>query len=683
MIDSNIVDILGAGAGLDSKRLVTQLTEIEKAPKQDAIDTKREKLDTQISDYGMMRNLLATLQDAMATVSDADTFSARGVSFPNSDAIIPTELDPGALTGNYQLSVQQVAQAQSLASTAFSAPTDAVGKGTLTISFGDWDDVVPPAAPSTFTLNGDRDPITVDITDANNSLEGLRDAINAKEAGIQASIISNGGGYQLVITAPSGENNQLQIAVADDDTVNDDASGLSVFSFAAGAFQLTQNQVGQDAELTVNGLAITRESNEIDDVITGLTFSVAKPTDVGELISISVNEDSSTAEQAIRDFVDVYNEFLQALEPLMGYNEETEEYGGLYRDPLSRSILQQIRNTIASEVAGLSDGFTTLGTMGIRTELDGSMSINETTFRKAIDENFEAVRNLFTPQVSADNALISVAGYNASTQPGAYEVIITQSPTKGVYTGSAFDVGVVFPNFDASTKDYQFSVTIDGVTSDVLTIPQKVYASEDDVALEIQALINADSNLSSANVAVDVAILGGVLSIESRAYGSKSTVAITSDDGANSLTELGLAVASGSAGKDVAGSIDGVTAFGLGNVLLPKLDSDPYGMKLTVSEGATGTSSVTFSRGFGGTMFQLIDAMITNNGLISNREDNIERDLERLDDEQSRLDRRIEAYNARLLAQYSAMDAIVQSLNTTRDYLSNILKTLPYTSQDN
>jgi flagellar capping protein FliD len=165
--------------------------------------------------------------------------------------------------------------------------------------------------------------------------------------------------------------------------------------------------------------------------------------------------------------------------------------------------------------------------------------------------------------------------------------------------------------------------------------------------------------------------------------GSKSTVAITTDDGVDSIAELGLTVGSGVAGKDVAGIIDGVAAFGLGNVLLPELDSDPYGMKLTVAEGATGTSLVTFRRGFGGTMFQLIDAMITNNGLISNREANIERDLERLDDEQSRLDRRIEAYNARLLAQYSAMDAIVQSLNTTRDYLSNILKTLPYTSSDN
>ena len=668
MIDTNIVDVLGAGSGLNSKRLVEQLTEIERAPRQEAIDTKRDKIDTQISDYGVMRNLLSTLQDSLDLISNPDTFSARGVAFPTTDVIVPTELLPGAASGSYEVTVQALAAAQSLVSGVYTEKTDPVGTGQMTISFGDWDDVVPPATPSLFTPNANRDPITINITDQNNTLEGLRDAINAEDAGVQANIINTGSGYQLVISAPSGEQNQLQISVDDDDTVDNDGNGLSAFAFETGNFQIEQKQVGQDAELTVNGLPISRASNNIDDVIDGLTFSLSKTTGLNEKVSFTITDDSGTAEQSIRDFVSTFNEFFEAVQPLTGLNEETQEFGGLYRDATAKSLMQQIRSAVGDQLAGINGGFDSLAAIGIRTQLDGSLQIDETTFRKAIDDNFDFVKDLFTPQVSSDSALIAVSGFNSSTVSGTYDVNITQAPTKGVFTGTA----ISFP-LDTTGLDYAFTLEVDGV-SGALSITQQNYATEQDLVDEIQAQATA------AGLKVDVSIAAGSLVFESRSYGASSKVNILSDDGLNSIAGLGLSVASGVDGLNVAGTINGEAAFGLGNVLLPSLQSNAYGMKLVVNEAATGTSTISFGRGFSGTLFQKIDTFLANNGLIANRETNLEKNLERLDTEQERLDRRIEAFNARLLAQYTAMDAIVQNLNSTKDYLSGILANLPFTA---
>ncbi len=798
MIGNNIVGALGAGSGIDTAALVKQLVDIEKAPQQNRIDNKRETLETQISDFGLVKSALATLQDAVDVLGDENTFGAKSASFSDSDTIIPTELGEDAPVGDYAFEVLDIAQAQSLSTSAlFGDPSDAVGKGTLTIRFGQWD-----GSQDNFTVNAGVDAKTITIDDSNNSLNGLRDAINAADTGVLASIINDGSGYRLLLSAPSGAANQLEITVAEDggSPTNTDASDLSRFAFGAGAAnqQLIQNQAGRDASLKINGFSVTRSSNDIDDVVEGFSFTLAKAAP-GEIFNISVFEDKAVGQDAVRGFVDAFNTFLTTVEPALGFDEEAEEFGSLYRDPTARSLITQLRNAVASAVPGVDSGFTVLSNVGIRTELDGSLSIDEEDFAAAFDNNFALVKTLFAPETRSSSDKILVNGFGDQTVPGAYEVIVTQEPKQGFLTGAAVagsllsdlnspsagslsgaapaaglltdlagagandydftlqvdgvtsgtisitpgtytnaglaaelqsrinadatlgaaDVTVThdgtafvitsnttgasssvsaFTAVGASAGDlglaagsssagaataqpdaYDFAISVNGTTSGTISVTPGLYADHNALAAELQSRINADTTLQGAGASVTVSYDGGsgAFLVTSQLYGSKSAVAVSAIGA--SAADLGLAAGSGTAGQDVAGTVGGELGFGVGNVLLPKLDSDPYGLSFIVKAGAT-NATVNFSRGFGQETGQLTDLFLKTSGIFQTREDNLSIQLESLDDDQETLDRRIEAYQERLTAQYIAMEQIVNGLQQSGGFLEGILDRLPFTS---
>lgn len=930
-IDNNIISSLGAGSGIDSKSIVEQLVEIEQTAKLAPIEAKREKYEAQISDYGLMRSALSLLQDSADLLSDPDSFGAKNATFTDSSSLIPTALENNAAVGDYTFEVNAIAAAQSLATDAvFAATTDAVGRGVLTFSFGEWDAaIVPPAVtpdpPEVFTVDTSKDAFSITIDDSNNSLIGLRDAINDADQGVQASIINDGSGNRLVITSASGATNELQITVAEDGATptNTDADGLSRFAFAAGVGganqQMVQNQAGADAELVVNGLALTRSSNSIDDVIDGFEFSLASASP-GEVMTVNIFDDTVAAEDSVRGFVDAFNAFLEAIEPLTGYNEELEENGSLYRDSTSRTMISSIRNTIASAIPGLDEGFTSLAAIGVRTDLQGNLTIDEDTFTAAFEDNFELVKSLFAPETSSSNSAITVNGFGPSSVPGSYDVVISQSPVQGELIGTAVDDATLLSNLltaptrasvtgagatvalsdflpvsgssvgdtasttiplnlatlGAGANDYDYSLTIDGVASAAaISLPVADYASYDDMAVALQTAINADANLSGVSVsydtdhfvvssgtsgtsstvsmtalgvnaadlglddgvattsagsggvndfdfsisvdgnasgtisltpgsyssyddlaaeiqaqinadaallvagsAVDVSYSGGEFVIASRLEGAASSITeITpigalagslgldaaatptvtagtgqnydftirvdgTDSGVISLTsgsydvdtlaahiqsqinsdsalsavgadvdvvwntdhfeitsraygtrsnvsvtavgaeagDLGLAAGAATPGINVAGTINGEPGFGVGNVLLPALNTDPAGLSMVIDPSAT-TSTINFSGGFGREMSKLIESFLQSSGILDGREDSLNQRLERLDNDEERVERRISAYQARLEAQFLAMERIVSSINGSGSYLDGILDRLPYTAK--
>jgi flagellar hook-associated protein 2 len=791
-IGSNIIGALGAGSGINSRNIADQLTEIERAPRQQQIDDSREQFESQISDFGLVRGALSTLQDMADTLKDSATFNSKTASFSDSDAFIPLALEEEVPTGSYSFEVIDVAQSQSLSTaTTYTDPTDAVGKGSLTINFGAWDTGNPP---TTFTQDTSQDALVITIDDTNNSLNGLRDAINNAEAGVTASIINDGAGYRLLLTADSGLNNQMEITAVEDAG----SSGLAAFDYRSGAQTMDLSQVGKDAELKVNGLTVNRSENEIDDVIEGFRFNLAK-ADPGNIVSVTITEDKAGGEQAVRDFVDTFNAFLEAIEPAVGFNEEEQDNGSLFRDPTARSLQSQIRNLIASSIPGLADsGFTALTNVGIRTELDGTLTINEDDLRQAFDDNYDLVKSLFSPQTSSSADKVLINSFRDESVPGSYTVEITQDPEKGQLVGAAaagtlladlatastsgdytggtstfaggldiatqgkpagdydFDLAIdggtavtislpiadyadrdaiatalqseidaaglaadIVYNIDKfvvtsrstgsnssvaisnlgpsasefdflagsatagtgpNADDYDFTISVNGTASGTISLTRGVYADEDALAAHIQAQVNNDATLNASGADVDVVWNGDHFEITSRTYGAKSNVSVT-DVGSNAA-DLGLGAGSSSAGKDVEGTWDGVTGFGVGNVLLPKLDTDPYGLSLIVQPGAP-TTTITYSRGFGSELSLLIDSYLESNGILDNRESTLQSEIDELDEDQSTLDRRMDAFHERLMAQFLAMERIVNSLNSSGSALDDIAKRLPFTASSN
>jgi flagellar hook-associated protein 2 len=152
------------------------------------------------------------------------------------------------------------------------------------------------------------------------------------------------------------------------------------------------------------------------------------------------------------------------------------------------------------------------------------------------------------------------------------------------------------------------------------------------------------------------------------------------------MDDLGLGTGStltATEGQDVQGTINGIAAFGAGNVLLPELGSDAYGLNLSIRPGATaeGEFTIGFSRGMGGQLTNLIDQFLARDGAIASREDNIDKQLDRVSTDREDLDRRMEKYESRISAQFLAMERIISSLNSTGSSLDGILDRLPFTAQ--
>ncbi|MFC6669789.1 flagellar cap protein FliD N-terminal domain-containing protein [Marinobacterium aestuariivivens] len=111
---ANIISSLGIGSGIDTTSLVSQLVEAERAPVQNRLDSRQEKLEAQISAYGTLKSALSEFQGILSPLANNDTFNARSVAFPETDVITPNSLDAGAQTGTYQIEVVDVARSQSL-----------------------------------------------------------------------------------------------------------------------------------------------------------------------------------------------------------------------------------------------------------------------------------------------------------------------------------------------------------------------------------------------------------------------------------------------------------------------------------------------------------------------------------------------------------------------------------------
>ena len=664
-----IISSLGTGSGIDTAGLITKLTDVSKYADQTRLTTKKTLLETQISDFGLLRSSFSALESAMASLSSADTFNAKSVSVPTTNLLSITKLDASAAAGNYSINVDQIAKSQSISSGSYASQTDQVGKGTLSIRFGGWN-----AGVDTFTANAAKAGGTIIIDDSNNSLTGMRDAINNAKLGVNASIVSDGGSFKLLVTAPSGESSEIEITA----TEASGSSGLANFNFNETTRNLTQQQGGQDALIRVNGLALTRSTNHLTDVIPGLEFDLSNSS-LTEVVNIGIAADKSFAEKAIRDFVAAYNTFLSDSDKLIGFDPEKQDYGSLRQDPLAKNLVQQVRNQLSSTVAGLNGVFVSFSSLGIRTELGtkGTLQIDDSTeatsFRSTIDNHFEAVRDIFVPKLSSDNAQITLNKSGANSTPGTYPVVITQQPSKASLTGMPMVSG--FP-LDTTGKTYTFTAAVDGFVADPITLPSKIYASGAELAADIQTRINSDAKMTAGRTTVSVVFnsIDNKLEFTSNSYGSTSNVSLS--ELSTDMADLGVgALMIRTLGTDVAGTVGGVAAFGYGDVLLPAIGSKAEGLSMRVTPGAT-SGNITFSRGFAGSFTSLINNFLKTNGLIKTHEKEITQQVEKVKVAQTALDKRSEAYRARLQAQFSAMESIVRGLKSTGTFLTGAFKAL-------
>ncbi len=656
------ISSLGIGSGVLTSDLVDQLVAAERKPTQARLDFNQQKTEALISAYGAFRSAITELRLPMRQLSSAESLMAFSATSSNDDIEVTVD-STQAKRGSYSVVVDQLAQAQSLASGTFTdKDTATLGTGTLTLNVG-----------------GESKDLTIDSS--NNTLQGLADEINDADIGVSAGIIDTGNGYRLVLSAEeTGVDNAISISVADDDGNNTDTSGLSQLAFDGTTNNLTETVAAQDAIVQVNGISISRPTNTVANVVDGVTFELKAE---GATSTVKVDQDFGAVADRVQAFVDKFNSFQQAIDSLAGYNTETQQGGLLTGDATVRGVQRQLRNLLTGIVPGLEKGAVrSLADVGITTNAQtGQLDFDRTVFQDQLEANPDDVVALFAEQGRATDGQIEFLRSGSTTQPGTYAVNVTQIATQGALQGDNVGTGSV--TIDADNDELTF--VVDGSTTASIQLTAGTY-TRDELAAEIQSQLSSNSALGAdgRSVQVEFDAVNNVFSFKSGEYGGDSNVSLTAVD-TNSAATLGLSVKTGTLGKDVAGTIGGQAATGEGQVLVVEGSGGASGMQVRITGGDTGArGSINFIQGVGDRAVDLINSIVGADGTLESRTDGLQRELESIAEDRARLEVRIESYRERLVKQFSAADSLIAQLQSTQDFVSQQLAALaPRNNQNN
>jgi len=374
----------GIGSGLDIAGLVSQLVAAEGQPASFRLDNKEAQLQSDLSAFGALKGALSKFQDSVDALNDLESFQARSSVSSNTDLFSATA-DTTAVAGTYDIEVVQLAQAAKMRSGdgEFTAATDIVGTGTLDISLG-----------------SDTFQITVDNT--NQTLEGIRDAINSASdnPGISASIISVDGGTQLVFASNKiGASNAIDIVATDDNG----ADGFDLARLATASLDTIQSS--QDAIINIDQQQVTRGSNAFSDVIQGVSFTLKKE-DVGTTETLTIELNTGSVKGKVNTFAAAYNSLVETMKSLSSYDSEGGASGPLIGDSILRGVQSQVRQALTTSVSGLDFG--TLAEIGVSTNELGKLEVDSEKLDEIMTSDFEAVSQLFASEDGLANSLSSL-----------------------------------------------------------------------------------------------------------------------------------------------------------------------------------------------------------------------------------------------------------------------------------
>jgi flagellar hook-associated protein 2 len=646
---------------LDVGAIVDSLIYVESAPVR-SMQSQVSTLQSKISAFQSLNTKLSTFTDSVNTLLFGDTeapfvkpfsyserlsdsiFSKGSVTSSDSDLISATA-SSGATSGSYSIAVSGLAQAQSSASSNYADATAALlGTGTLIIT------------------TGGNDPVTINITDSNNTLNGARDAINNANAGVTATVINDGSAnpYRLLITSnESGTGNSF--------TVADSLSGGQ-------ALGMTEVQAATDAQFSVNGVSITKNSNTVSDVISGVTFTLKAET-TGP-VTLTVDKDIDAIVEGFNEFVAAYNEINTYINSQFTYNTTLEKAGLLAGDPTLRRIQSNLQNSIIQSAPNQFTNYSVASQVGLEFNRDGSLSLNEAEFRDALSSNFTAVAALFLGDgipagtVQASDSRVTYNGKTEATQTGTYSILVHTLAEQATAVGTQQVVQL----------DGRERLTITAGSSSAV-----VDLQNNDTLAEVLLKINTE--LSAQGMAITASDDGtGRIQIKADNFGSAHSFTVVSDgDGSAGTTGFGSTPAAAD-GVDIAGTIGGHAAIGSGLTLTGAAGQPEEGLSLTIAQTTAGDyGSIAFtsdSEGIEGASIlmnlqSLLDGITDPlSGPIHNSTDSLNKNIRSLNDQIEAYEDRLESRRIMLTAEFQKADEALRLLSVTQSSLSSQIGSL-------
>ena len=403
---------LNAGSGLNTTQIVDALVEASRAPKAEAINKKVEENNVKISGFGTLKQQFETFKTSMTSLD-----GEIGLSVASGSSNIETTITDKTKISNFShsMAVSQLAQNHTLVfANNFSTENASIGQGTLLFEFGSWNRNDKEFTEDTSITNK---TLTIDST--NNTLTGLRDAINDGGMGVTASIIQTAtSAYSLVVKSNSGSGNEMKITATEDSS----NAGLATFGFSTYASS-KETIVGQDANLTIDGVTVTRSSNTITDLIDGVQLEL-KGT-VSSAVKVEAGYDETSALTNMNSFVTSLNTLTTKMNELTKRGLNGEASGALAGDSVARSIQSRIRSMTTTPIEGYSTSSIYLTNFGISTQLDGSIAFDEDEFLTAYRANPGNIAAIFASQVKTDSSSVTAQVSGDNYVSGVYNFALS------------------------------------------------------------------------------------------------------------------------------------------------------------------------------------------------------------------------------------------------------------------
>ncbi|MCF6783150.1 flagellar filament capping protein FliD [Stutzerimonas stutzeri] len=393
--------ITGIGSGMDIDGIVGALVAAEKAPKEAQLNRLETATTTKISALGTLRTALSSFQTALKDLNNIKLFENRSAKSSNTDLLTATA-SKTAQSGTYSVKVEQLATGSKTATKALEGDFTTSAAGTLTVKVGSGEG------------------INVEIEEGA-SLTQVKDALNAavKDSGVSANLLADPetGDTRLVMSSSNtgaGKDVSISASVADLEALNINTANTIVDSDGNVANISGVLERAQNAKFTIDGLALQSATNKVEGAIPDVTLDLVA-ADKDKSITVTVAQDQEGVTANIKKFVDAYNNLIKTTNSLTKVTKVGEDgtplAGGLVGDSSVRSILSGIQNELVS--AGGSDGVRLLSDLGITTQKDGTLGIDDKKLKTALENNFDAVGNFFTGETGLMKRLDSrVDGFN-------------------------------------------------------------------------------------------------------------------------------------------------------------------------------------------------------------------------------------------------------------------------------
>ncbi|MCS5711435.1 flagellar filament capping protein FliD [Candidatus Berkiella aquae] len=369
----------GVGSGINIRELVDELMAAESKDKKLRFDRNEAEALTKITAYGTLKGALSDLKDKVNSLKESNPFASRLVNSgltTDKRTVLEAKATNTAQTGDFQIEIIALAKAHKLSSANFANSTTIVGTGMIEFQVG----------ATTYS---------VEITDQDKTLQGIKNKINevSKTTGITASLITSDSGAVLTFQADkTGLDNAFIVTVVDNDSNDTDNNGLSKLA----SNHLTIAQAAQNATVKIDGVTVTSETNTLTDAIEGVTLDLLG-TNTLDPITMKVSLDKDAAGKAIEDFVNAYNNTLDAIKKLTAFNKEDPKNAGiLIGDALTRNAQTQLRRILNTANYDLPLAVSSLTQMGISTDrITGKLEIDPYKLNSVITKNYDEIGQFF------------------------------------------------------------------------------------------------------------------------------------------------------------------------------------------------------------------------------------------------------------------------------------------------